>query len=80
MNNIHYPIIRQIGTDNATSIMGGGSHSVNREYYLVNTSMLVAYRDKPVSLTPARSPHGVRFDNVLTVFNSRSDNENRLKP
>ena len=40
----------------------------SKENYLVNTSTLVAYQGKLVSLPPARSPHGMTFDNVSTVL------------
>ena len=59
---------------------GGVSHPGSREYYLVNTSTLFAYQGKPVSIPPSISPHGMTFDNVLNVYNSTSDNKNRLNP
>ena len=51
-----------------------------RDHYLVNTSALVAYQGKPVSLPPERKPHGMMFDHVLTIYKSTSDNGNRLNP
>ena len=51
----------------------------SRDNYLFNTSTLVAYQGKPMSLPPARKPHGMLFDHVLTVYKSTSYNENRLK-
>ena len=50
------------------------------EHYLVNASTLVAYQVKTLSLPPARIPQGTAFDNVLTVYKIKQDNENRLKP
>ena len=52
----------------------------SREHYFVNTLTLVAYQGKPVSLPPEIITQGTMFDHVLTVYNSISDNENRLKP
>ena len=62
------------------SIRGYVTHYSSREYYLVNTSTLVTYQGKPVSFHPARSPHGMTSDHVLNVYNSTSDNNNRLNP
>ena len=55
------------------------THSDSREYYLINTSTLVAYQGKPVSLPPEKSPHGTTFDHIVTVYNITSDNKNRVK-
>ena len=52
----------------------------SRDHYLFNTSRLVAYQVKHVSLHPLIKSNGMTFDHVLTVYNITSDNKNRLKP
>ena len=65
------PLARSLGTS-LCHTMG------SRYHYLVNNSMMVAYQGKPVSLTSSRKTHGMTVDHVLTVYNSTSDNKNRL--
>ena len=45
-----------------------------RDHHLVNTSTLVAYQGKIVSLNPERESRGMTSDNILTVYNSTPDN------